>query len=234
MSIGRLLATRNAKTVSFNPARAGHLDMPTRDLVNGALAACPHSLGAKILECIHNPECADPKAVSAEVVHRLLQRHAKLTATFVEAESEWHLVQAGLSKRLGEGAARRRYEQAKADKWPGFVPEKYEKLIAGVFHELLRKHLCSQCGGRGTLIKMTTVSACPDCNGTGRARLTENARAVLCDMHRHAFVTNWRHVYEWLHAHLMTEIRQAEDFIYRYVRTPAPAQAAVDADTGPS
>ncbi len=221
MNIGKLLASRNAKTVRFNAIRAGHIDMPTAQIVNGALAACPHTLGAKVLECIHSPECADPVSVGQEVMGLLLKEHARRAERLVEAESVVHLARAGLSQRYTEAQASARFEQIKAERWPRFFPEKYQRVIVGVFHELLRKQLCDDCGGRGTVTRQALIAPCVACNGTGRARLTNNARAVLCEMHHVSFQIGWEPVYTWLHAHLMGEIKRAEDFIYAYANGPS-------------
>ena len=98
-------------------------------------------------------------------------------------------------------------EDAKGNMWPRIGPQsRYRAIREAVLREMSAPHLCPVCGGCGEVTADAIIRQCNLCSGSGRARVTDTARAEAIGSTRQAYAKIWAAPFEWL----MSECAHAE------------------------
>lgn len=100
---------------------------------------------------------------------------------------------------------------ARDAQWPEYS-KRYKAIIVQALAECASPAHCRTCGGRGYVQAHTLTVACETCRGSGKRRISDNARAIACGMTLNGYVgSGWRDVYEWTLAKVGDACRRAAE-----------------------
>lgn len=197
MREAELMARLNPATVRYDIGRGGMPELTPSDIA-AAIGMVEPGLGRELMcrlwwpgGAALNPEDLD-KLITGMLLEEWIRRADALTTAQLKVEyakSEW-------DRRRARGAV----EEAQALQWPriGGLNSPYTKIREAVLAEMSSDCLCPACRGRASLICEGKRVDCRFCEKTGRAKVSDRARAEAVGVNRETYRTSVAPVYQWL------------------------------------
>lgn len=196
MRAAELMARLNPTNIRYDIGRGGLPELTAQDIA-AAIGMVRPGLGRELMCRLWWPDGAQ---LAPKELDRLL----------MEAQlGEWRrradqLITAQLRAEVADGERQRRtaadaVEAAKVVQWPRVGPgSPYAAIRLAVLAEMSAACLCPECRGRGFVMTEGKVRGCAMCETTGRAKVSDRARAEMIGVNRETYRTNIAPVYEWL------------------------------------
>ncbi|SEO63733.1 hypothetical protein SAMN02800692_1533 [Luteibacter sp. UNC138MFCol5.1] len=196
MRAAELMARLNPTNIRYDVGRGGLPELTAQDIA-AAIGMVSPGLGRELMCRLWWPEGAQ---LAAKELDRLL----------MEAQlGEWRrrsdaLITAQLRAEVAESDRQRRVastavDAAKAEQWPRVGPgSPYAKIRIAVLAEMSAACLCPDCRGRGFVMIEGKIRGCATCETSGRAKVSDRARAEMVGVNRETYRTSIAPVYTWL------------------------------------
>jgi len=214
------LAKLGPKTIRFDIGTGGSPGLTPQDIA-AALGMTPAGLGRDMLEFVWVPDVYTSKARREALMSRIAEAQL-LEHNQREAEVARSLAQVVIR---GE-AARHRYSDALAQRWPSLIAKAeplvfakgYEVIRLGVLEELRYPRQCPKCRGLNVLDRNGVSKTCVRCLGQGVVEYGNTCRAQRFDIQRSAYLKTWQGPYEWLLGRVREEMQEAIFALCRRLR----------------
>lgn len=197
MHPGEMMARLNPATVRYDIGRGGMPQLTPQDIA-AAIAWVPEGLGRELMCRLWWPEGAalKPEALDNLITGMLLEEWIRRADVLTTAQLRVEYAKSEWDRRRARAAV----EEAQALQWPriGGPNSPYTKIREAVLAEMSSDCLCPACRGRAFLISEGKRVDCRFCDKTGRAKVSDRARAEAIGVNRETYRTSVAPVYQWL------------------------------------
>lgn len=209
MHVAEMMARLNPATVRYDIGRGGMPELTSQDIA-AAIGMVPEGLGRALMCRLWWPDGADlePEVLDNLITRVLLQEWLRRKDELVEAQLKAEYASNDRDRRRTRHAV----EEAKARQWPRIGPgSPYEAIRRSVLAEMSKDCQCPACRGRSFLLVEGKLVGCKFCELTGRAKVSDRARAEATGVNRETYRRSIAPVYEWLLDRCADELAPARD-----------------------
>ena len=209
------MARLNPRVSQIGAVGGGKPDLETTDIA-GALAFVTAGLGRELLEFVWWHDGARNRSVKIDGVLNDLQfaEYSRRETAMYAALGAVACGPVGEERRHAHDA----YARAHANRWPSWIKrleplelsDGYALIRSATLEEISKLRACSECEGKGTILKRDLVMACSRCKGDGRLPYGPTWRATRLHMKEPSFKKTWEGPYEWLFARMTEALSDAE------------------------
>lgn len=195
MRAPELMARLNPPNVRYDIGRGGVPDLTAQDIA-AAIAMVRPGLGRELICRLWWPDGAAlaPKEIDCLLMEVQLGEWRDRADALVTAQLRVEMA-TGSTARV---RADRDLEDARSRMWPQLGGEsKYGPIRAAVLAEMSAACRCQGCQGRGIVLVESKTALCSACTGSGRAQVSDRARAGALKTDVANYTRRWRAVYEW-------------------------------------
>jgi len=196
MREAELMARLNPATVRYDIGRGGMPELTPSDIA-AAIGMVEPGLGRELMCRLWWPAGAElsPESLDSLVTGLLMGEWTARKDALVMAQLKTEYATNERQRR----EAKQKQEEAAARMWPRIgMGSPYAAIRSAVLAEMSADCLCPACRGRAFLLHEGKLAGCKFCSMTGRAKVSDRARAEAIGVNRETYRLSVAPIYEWL------------------------------------